>query len=264
MNARSIPAHAGEPQSSGPSAKATTVYPRPRGGTSPCPHLILPPPGLSPPTRGNLSARRSPQSQTRSIPAHAGEPTATGCLFLSASVYPRPRGGTSPCPHLILPPPGLSPPTRGNPPDLEPAVRDARSIPAHAGEPPMKTAASPTMMVYPRPRGGTGACSAVGFALPGLSPPTRGNLDADAVRHGERRSIPAHAGEPGRADESPARPQVYPRPRGGTDSDGNSEEDNEGLSPPTRGNPPTSCHCCPRERSIPAHAGEPSRWSLAS
>ena len=53
--------------------------------------------------------------------------------------------------------------------------------------------------VYPRPRGGTCAPERYGLTPMGLSPPTRGNQRQMRRIDAEARSIPAHAGEPGRA-----------------------------------------------------------------
>ena len=74
------------------------------------------------------------------------------------------------------------------------------SIPAHAGEPWLACCALGGGGVYPRPCGGTvfRYIAQLPMAVPGLSPPMRGN--PLAVYHdGETEgSIPAHAGEPGR------------------------------------------------------------------
>ena len=73
--------------------------------------------------------------RTGSIPAHAGEPWDTGGWSRDAGVYPRPRGGTDGATMTAVAAEGLSPPTRGNPDDERSTLADARSIPAHAGEP---------------------------------------------------------------------------------------------------------------------------------
>ena len=132
---RSIPAHAGEPIVLHWISPPVGVYPRPRGGTY---HLfdhrvVLE--GLSPPTRGNPNRRLSDGSKARSIPAHAGEPYEVIEADDIMSVYPRPRGGTSPDQLNGSHIPGLSPPTRGNQRRVPPRAIRRRSIPAHAGEP---------------------------------------------------------------------------------------------------------------------------------
>ena len=55
--ARSIPAHAGEPQGAALVRLEVEVYPRPRGGTAARARHFLVRRGLSPPTRGNRDLR---------------------------------------------------------------------------------------------------------------------------------------------------------------------------------------------------------------
>ncbi len=115
------------------------------------------------------------------------------------------------------------------------------------------------------------------IAANGLSPPTRGNHQYSGQLRRDRRSIPAHAGEPasphstmdlpwsipahaGEPGASPTWPTwwpVYPRPRGGTAGRNGGPRSKRGLSPPTRGNLVASRPFDPLHRSIPAHAGEP-------
>ena len=90
----SIPAHAGEPAMPSSTAAAASVYPRPRGGTLPPSPTAPVRAGLSPPTRGNLRAFLKTRGYAGSIPAHAGEPTASRPISAWSGVYPRPRGGT--------------------------------------------------------------------------------------------------------------------------------------------------------------------------
>ena len=136
------------------------------------------------------------------------------------------------------------------------------SIPAHAGEPPPPASRRRVASVYPRPRGGTPICESCRSGRAGLSPPTRGNPRFSPPRALSSRSIPAHAGEPGRQRERRGVSEVYPRPRGGTSSRSRASDWMEGLSPPTRGNRYLGGggrHDC---RSIPAHAGEPPSDSV--
>ena len=71
------------------------------------------------------------------------------------------------------------------------------------------------------------------------------------------RSIPAHAGEPNPLMLRTEPQRVYPRPRGGTDSEMILMTPASGLSPPTRGNQTADGVTRRVWRSIPAHAGEP-------
>ena len=156
---------------------------------------------------------------------------------------------------------GLSPPTRGNHPDKPVPPEVMGSIPAHAGEPRAPSLVSRRLSVYPRPRGGTDGRLHAQLAWRGLSPPTRGNRQVVGYGASAGRSIPAHAGEPLAWNGERARPRVYPRPRGGTIAATNAARIGFGLSPPTRGNLWRSAARLKRERSIPAHAGEPARDS---
>ena len=134
------------------------------------------------------------------------------------------------------------------------------SIPAHAGEPPLSRLYNPRPRVYPRPRGGTTPRGRHRLLARGLSPPTRGNRLLRVRRAGQRRSIPAHAGEPTRPARRRRPVEVYPRPRGGTDCTHVQIHERAGLSPPTRGNPERGAGVEAHERSIPAHAGEPTSF----
>ena len=75
---RSIPAHAGEPIDVQLVAGENRVYPRPRGGTKIPGYAFAHSLGLSPPTRGNRRLQHQLTEFIRSIPAHAGEPSAGG------------------------------------------------------------------------------------------------------------------------------------------------------------------------------------------
>ena len=111
---RSIPAHAGEPDNPSQMDYSGKVYPRPRGGTHVGMALVAALGGLSPPTRGNPVKAYQNSVGHRSIPAHAGEPRNATSAPSVDGVYPRPRGGTRWLDLSCQPPPGLSPPTRGN------------------------------------------------------------------------------------------------------------------------------------------------------
>ena len=254
---RSIPAHAGEPESWGAWATGFEVYPRPRGGTGSGSRTEQGGVGLSPPTRGNLSRGAKASAAEGSIPAHAGEPAPTPSLAFPARVYPRPRGGTQRVRARQSNSGGLSPPTRGNLVPMRPVVEVIGSIPAHAGEPFPFSLRSTTHSVYPRPRGGTGAAPPPPLPSTGLSPPTRGNLVDSQGANRLVGSIPAHAGEPSSAAERASSSRVYPRPRGGTHCLGSGILPKSGLSPPTRGNRDAAAADGGGMRSIPAHAGEP-------
>ena len=214
-------------------------------------------PGLSPPTRGNPYRRARRRVEIGSIPAHAGEPAPQTRSCEQPPVYPRPRGGTLRVRVVRGGIGGLSPPTRGNQRTTSPGPDSMRSIPAHAGEPPLSLDSDCQIRVYPRPRGGTVFALVNRYLRQGLSPPTRGNRMRPVIVKLSIGSIPAHAGEPLRGDRRHEGGAVYPRPRGGTWRDSPPTTIAAGLSPPTRGNLDDPAYWPPDGRSIPAHAGEP-------
>ena len=91
----------------------------------------------------------------------------------------------------------------------------------------------------------------------GLSPRVRGNQSYEPASEQGGRSIPACAGEPGRATERLHTSRVYPRVCGGTGSSWWSMSWIVGLSPRVRGNLAQRKQDPLYWRSIPACAGEP-------
>ena len=153
----SIPACAGEPSIGAPSHRARGVYPRVCGGT----RLLMLPSlaryGLSPRVRGNLGLLRRQVVSEGSIPACAGEPKKSASVARAFWVYPRVCGGTSIVRSAVTRSPGLSPRVRGNPWMSTRRSSLGRSIPACAGEPPIRSSSISLAMVYPRVCGGTPA-----------------------------------------------------------------------------------------------------------
>ena len=214
--------------------------------------------GLSPRVRGNPDAAENGPGCGGSIPACAGEPTSGACTGCRSRVYPRVCGGTRRRGRRRPGRPGLSPRVRGNPGG---AFRNAllgRSIPACAGEPHGEFASGRSGWVYPRVCGGTAEAYYNPDAVPGLSPRVRGNLIGGDVVDGQRRSIPACAGEPRTGVIAMRRGRVYPRVCGGTHVKITTASAGPGLSPRVRGNPIFQDDFVPSWRSIPACAGEPS------
>ena len=152
---RSIPAWAGEPESSQSPRSHSRVYPRVGGGTHMETAGIEHTEGLSPRGRGNLPLERQRLGPLGSIPAWAGEPAAPQAGQALLSVYPRVGGGTAFIRSWIAPLSGLSPRGRGNPSALTPTAAGSRSIPAWAGEPQQDARRDLLRVVYPRVGGGT-------------------------------------------------------------------------------------------------------------
>ena len=230
---RSIPARAGEPRPfvlspiCGGSVPGRSIPAR--AGEPACINTAARR-GLSPRVRGN---RGRPVRSTGSIPARAGEPRTIDW------VYPRACGGTRPAASKMA---VGSIPARAGEPELCISPQPTRSIPARAGEP------------WRAPE------------LQGLSPRVRGEPGTSLAMG----SIPARAGEPrGRSGAGVATSGgLSPRVRGNRPP--GLDLGMYGLSPRVRGNRqsrgqrPVYPRACggtstfrPRERSIPARAGEP-------
>ena len=214
----SIPACAGEPSRWTGIRRRGRVYPRVCGGTDKIPlahHLDK---GLSPRVRGNPPRTMKELISRRSIPACAGEPQPDVGRRQCHPVYPRVCGGTPRTLRTAPCCPGLSPRVRGNPPWPIADPNSTGSIPACAGEPPVRRQAWVFQRVYPRVCGGTygrqrARCSNRGLSPRvrgtspaaqlrssgnGLSPRVRGNPRTTCMCTGATRSIPACAGEPRR------------------------------------------------------------------
>ncbi len=171
--------------------------------------------------------------------------------------YPRSRGGTQVFAEGVPGVNGLSPLTRGNLHALANNEISKGPIPAHAGEPASAGTHFLRCRAYPRSRGGTSVGPNGVTIKNGLSPLTRGNRVPNAVEKAADGPIPAHAGEPGRADCGFACRRAYPRSRGGTRPSAATTSSCSGLSPLTRGNPVCRVVDLHRRGPIPAHAGEP-------
>ncbi len=172
-------------------------------------------------------------------------------------VYPRRCGGTRGGPVAPRSRGGLSPQVRGNRTAVTATGWSSWSIPAGAGEPTRGETWRSLERVYPRRCGGTAGTARGGDVRHGLSPQVRGNHVAHEAPRSSAGSIPAGAGEPGRAPATPGRGGVYPRRCGGTSLDIALLQITHGLSPQVRGNriAPALGEWWPG--SIPAGAGEP-------
>ena len=257
VEARSIPACAGEPYAVAPLPPGLRVYPRVCGGTmSAAVHsrIIW---GLSPRVRGNQAAWPQSPSRRRSIPACAGEPAVQIPDPYRTRVYPRVCGGTHDQPAVLGSAEGLSPRVRGNPMSVRHHTGGLRSIPACAGEPRTPAITTSTTTVYPRVCGGTDFALLETAAAIGLSPRVRGNRSARRPVSPWPGSIPACAGEPLIYAVPLPHEQVYPRVCGGTAGRHRDSWPWTGLSPRVRGNRSFTRYLYHTNRSIPACAGEP-------
>ena len=85
----------------------------------------------------------------------------------------------------------------------------------------------------------------------------RGNHLNDMISESTDRSIPAHAGQPKNMAKAGGPVAVYPRACGATQSGVQQSGRADGLSPRMRGNRFFTEGTPIKNRSIPAHAGQP-------
>ena len=233
----SIPAWAGQPPRATAASRAATVYPRVGGATAVRQSVLLTDSGLSPRGRGNRPDGAVAALCLGSIPAWAGQPQGEESRGQTREVYPRVGGATTErrAPRWLFF--GLSPRGRGNRPASVPCLRQARSIPAWAGQPQSLPSCRPILWVYPRVGGATLGRTPEAVRDEGLSPRGRGNLRGTEHPLTWSRSIPAWAGQPLRGRRRPLVFRVYPRVGGATVLHGPPLEFMHGLSPRGRGNP---------------------------
>ena len=165
-------------------------------------------------------------------------------------------GGSRPAVRPALPIGGLSPRVRGKPPGVSFSSTVERSIPACAGEAMMSRMMSVAIAVYPRVCGGSPCGTGTRRRNSGLSPRVRGKLGCQREPAGQRRSIPACAGEALPSSSRTASTPVYPRVCGGSRKRTYTLRQVRGLSPRVRGKPDWWIASAQHRRSIPACAGE--------
>ncbi len=161
----------------------------------------------------------------------------------------------------MAPPPGpltsagSSPPTRGTRAAEPITGAGTRLIPAHAGNTGPGPRSAGRAPAHPRPRGEHKHLAYSVMDHGGSSPPTRGTRGRRTRARGDRRLIPAHAGNTSRRPETrPSRP-AHPRPRGEHGTATSFPSTRIGSSPPTRGTRRRPGRRQVQRRLIPAHAG---------
>ena len=171
---RSIPARAGETTLGRSETPCHEVYPRTGGGNARQGGGKVTALGLSPHGRGKRNRAGEFGVRARSIPARAGETSASGKSTLVPWVYPRTGGGNSRKSTAKNSGRGLSPHGRGKPVGNTPKPTCQWSIPARAGETMSSRARRRAGWVYPRTGGGNVVTDPPYFLDGGLSPHGRG------------------------------------------------------------------------------------------
>ena len=240
------------------------VHPRWRGGAGRGTVEIPAIAGPSPLARGSRLGAVTRGGAVRSIPAGAGEPLPRRSTKPPRGVHPRWRGGANGFALVTDPECGPSPLARGSRAGCGDAHPPRGSIPAGAGEPAQAGAFCSPPAVHPRWRGGAPGYQYLFSWGTGPSPLARGSQHRRGGRRGQRRSIPAGAGEP--APRVPRRlgSSVHPRWRGGAIAPNCVTSRCRGPSPLARGSLEGGVEGWGRRRSIPAGAGEPSARTPAT
>ena len=252
-----IPASAGEPENTWASSTFDWAYPRECGGApnACCTRKAIL--GLSPRVRGSRFGVKSAFAKYGPIPASAGEPEAVKCGGRLDRAYPRECGGAGPSPHILTPPPGLSPRVRGSRFERHQLNALFGPIPASAGEPPIDARRAASTRAYPRECGGAQRSVLHEPRAMGLSPRVRGSRQLSSTLTTSQGPIPASAGEPS-AHRQPLLPcRAYPRECGGAVRQGGNWSRLWGLSPRVRGSLHVGAWHARFRGPIPASAGEP-------
>ena len=170
------------------------VYPRWRGELHTHNQRLSTFPGLSPLARGTRASITQAGSLMRFIPAGAGNSALYTLTSACSSVYPRWRGELLSWGCSLPGQPGLSPLARGTQVSRPEGWVIFRFIPAGAGNSDSSRASMSLATVYPRWRGELASVSVTIDMRGGLSPLARGTLSNLIARGGEKRFIPAGAG----------------------------------------------------------------------
>ena len=191
---RFIPACAGNTAILSAACTDEPVHPRVRGEHSQFVCSGQARHGSSPRARGTPAAGRGPGEGERFIPACAGNTCTRPTTRRPRTVHPRVRGEHAHddlCAAKIR---GSSPRARGTRPGTSGRGRQRRFIPACAGNTPSPPAIRPRTPVHPRVRGEHNCARNCVTASLGSSPRARGTRCGGTHSNGERRFIPACAG----------------------------------------------------------------------
>ena len=255
----SIPASAGKPPICRSRVWPRAVHPRERGEATMLRSARIVARGPSPRARGSPSLGAAADASHRSIPASAGKPDCEATPSDQTRVHPRERGEATREEEYGWLGQGPSPRARGSLTAMTDMDDEAGSIPASAGKPAARRAATRSGRVHPRERGEAtfrGSTHACGW---GPSPRARGSRDQLQRKHHLHGSIPASAGKPlpRRVELLPRR--VHPRERGEARTHPPAQDRGQGPSPRARGSRLPAGAPDRREGSIPASAGKPPR-----
>ena len=245
MEARFIPAHAGNSRAWLPRTGSMSVHPRACGEQICSTSNRCAGCGSSPRMRGTACPRPGCWRSRRFIPAHAGNSYDEVVFDGEITVHPRACGEQASCRSLSESFNGSSPRMRGTVAPPAPTPARCRFIPAHAGNRSLRFGPRRAMPVHPRACGEQRRFQSPARPKIGSSPRMRGTGAATVSRAIRYRFIPAHAGN---------RMRSTGLPRSST-----------GSSPRMRGTAQSRAIREGLGRFIPAHAGNrPTRTPTIS
>ena len=264
VDARFIPALAGNARAPGLPSGPSTVHPRAGGervgrGRMPSSHI-----GSSPRWRGTLHGGRRDRPTRRFIPALAGNAPPGGPEPQRGTVHPR-AGGEREVPlHQIEDGTGSSPRWRGTRPGKLRRVARLRFIPALAGNAIVQGPGAAITAVHPRAGGERLLQHQFGNLVRGSSPRWRGTRVASAALVTVSRFIPALAGNATVPRSTSRSSSVHPRAGGERFCPRLWAGGSTGSSPRWRGTRVSGMSVIGGLRFIPALAGNASPESPAS
>ena len=216
---------------------------------------LLPASGSSPLARGTrhrIGRRLHPE---RFISARAGNTPRTAASTAARPVHPRSRGEHAGGVRRYGLHRGSSPLARGTPHPPRPHLPHQRFIPARAGNTNHCSLRSVPSSVHPRSRGEHATAQDTPMRRLGSSPLARGTRGAEQAVGQHRRFIPARAGNTDWLRAGRRAVSVHPRSRGEHSLRCCAPVPWSGSSPLARGTRSVSADSSPRDRFIPARAG---------
>ncbi len=209
--------------------------------------------------RGTPGAGRCNWPRRRFIPAHAGNTCPGARRSGCRPVHPRACGEHAAMAMMMTISIGSSPRMRGTRTSRVSSACTIRFIPAHAGNTSTRPMLPNWYSVHPR------ACGEHDYNFPadqkpvGSSPRMRGTPGQTHQANGQRRFIPAHAGNTWPPAPKPSAATVHPRACGEHSPCSPPPRPMTGSSPRMRGTPPGPLYFAVGVRFIPAHAGNTGR-----
>ena len=214
--------------------------------------------GSSPRGRGTHPPRSVPPHESRFIPARAGNTAAGLRDFAVCAVHPRAGGEHIDAAMTTPDTTGSSPRGRGTPTEPEPHLSARRFIPARAGNTAPQLCEPRQIPVHPRAGGEHYRASNCSDVMIGSSPRGRGTRDVHHAKGEALRFIPARAGNTTMQFEGVVVSSVHPRAGGEHSLNPDQAICDNGSSPRGRGTLFAHVLEGPRQRFIPARAGNTS------